>query len=102
MIVIRLVVHIWNIRRVTAASDGSTGLHTAAATVVTMLIESYALYAAALLLYIVPWAVSSWVSIVFSKPLGMVQVRTVSTFPLSATMLGHCSIAITRRSSLHI
>ena len=50
MIVIRLVVHVWNIRKSLGASDGPRGLYIAAATAATMLIESYALYAVALLL----------------------------------------------------
>ena len=52
MIVVHLIMHIRNLRR--ATGEGSNGLHTAATTVVTMLIESYALYAVALLLFIVP------------------------------------------------
>ena len=77
MIVIRLVVHIRNVRKVTGASDGSTGLHTATATVVAILIESYAIYAIALLLYIIPWVISSPVVALFSKALGTMQVRFV-------------------------
>ena len=75
MIVIRLVVHIWNIRKSLGASDGSRGLYTAAATAATMLIESYALYAVALLLFIVPWGLNSWVLVIFSKTIGQIQVR---------------------------
>ena len=75
MIVIRLVVHIRNVRKAIGASDGSTGLHTTTATVVAILVESYAIYAIALLLYIVPWAVSSPVVDLFSKALGTMQVR---------------------------
>ena len=40
MIVMQLVMHIRNIRKATGASNGSSGLHTAAATVVMMLIAS--------------------------------------------------------------
>ena len=54
MIVMRLVVHIRNLRKVTRSSDGSSGLHTTTVTIVMMLIESYALYAVTLLLYVVP------------------------------------------------
>ena len=79
MIVIRLVVHIRNIRSTTGASDGSGGLHTAAATVVVMLIESYALYAGVLLAYAIPFALESWVSALFFGLLGTVQVRVVFT-----------------------
>ena len=80
MIVIRLVVHIRNVRRVIGDSEGSGGLHTAATTVVTMLIESYALYAIAILLFIVPWVVHSAAVDLFSKVLGTIQVRSVFIF----------------------
>ena len=52
MIVIRPVVHVRNVRKATEASDGSGGLHTTAAAVVSTLIESYAHYAVTLLLCI--------------------------------------------------
>ena len=77
MIVIRLIVHIKNIRNATGALDGSSGLHTAAAAVVMMLIESNALYAGVLLAYTIPWAVNSWVADLFSGIIGPVQVRVV-------------------------
>ena len=79
MIVLRLVVHIRNIRNATGASDGSSGLHTAAATVAMMLIESYALYAGVLLAYTIPFALASWVVALFSGLIGTVQVRVVFT-----------------------
>ena len=77
MIVTHLIVHIRNLKAVIGASDGSSGLRT----VVMMLIESYALYAVALLLFIIPWAVSSPAVALFSKVVGTIQVRFVSTFP---------------------
>ena len=81
MIVLRLAVHIRNVRKVTGASDGSSGLHTVTATVVVMLIESYALYAGVLLAYTIPWAMESWVTTLFAGALGPVQVRVLSTVP---------------------
>ena len=81
MIVLRLAVHIRNVRKVTGASDGSSGLHTVTATVVVMLIESYALYAGVLLAYTIPWAMESWVTTLFAGVLGPVQVRVFSTVP---------------------
>ena len=81
MIVTRLVRNVRNVRKATGTSGGSSGLHTAAATVATMLIESYALYATTLLLYIVPWAVDHTVAFIFAKSVGPVQVRAVSTLP---------------------
>ena len=75
MIVIQLIVHTRNVRKITMASCGSIGLHTSAtATVATMLIESYALYAVTLLVYIVPWAVDSAVGDIFSGLVGSIQV----------------------------
>jgi len=74
MIVTRLVLHIRNIREAIGASTGANGLHMAAATVVTMLIESYALYAVILLVYIVPWAVNSTVQLLFFAVTGPIQV----------------------------
>ena len=103
MIVIRLVKHIRNVRKLTGASDGSSGLNTAAAAVVTMLIESYALYAVALLLFIAPWAVESVYLYLFARVLCAVQVRTIFTLPRSATAIGRCCLTMhTYRSSLHI
>ena len=81
MIVIRLIVHIRNIRNAAGASDGSAGLHTTVATVVMMLIESYALYAGVLLAYTIPWAVESWVVNLFAGLTGTVQVRVVFIIP---------------------
>ena len=81
MIVLRLVMHIRNIRNATGASDGPSGLHTAAATVVMMLIESYGLYAGVILAYTVSWAMSSWVSNLFTEVVGAVQVRVELTIP---------------------
>ena len=80
MIVARLVVHIKNVRKATGASSGPGELHTAAATVATMLIESYALYALALLAYIVPWAIQSWALYLFNGAIGVTQVGIASTF----------------------
>ena len=85
MIVIRLIVHIKNVRKATGASDGSGGLHTAAATVVMMLIESYALYAGILLASTISWAADSWVDTLFTGVVGTVQVCVV--FPIPDVLL---------------
>ena len=71
--------HIRDIRNATEASDGPGGLHTAAATVVMMLIESYALYTSVLLAYTIPLAMNSWVAILFAGLTGSVQVHFVFT-----------------------
>ena len=81
MIIMRLILHVRNNRRTTGDFDESGGLHTVVTTVVTMLIESYALYAIALLLYIVPWGICSSIGYLFSEAIGSIQVRTISTFP---------------------
>ena len=94
MIVMRLIVHIRDIRNATVASDRSNGLHTAAATVVTMLVESYALYAGILLAYIILLALKSWVVALFSGAVGAVQVRVVFTFPSALLILeSNCGCA---------
>ena len=91
MIVIRLTLHIRNIRKAAGVSCGPSELHATATAVVTMLIESYALYAATLLLYIIPWALYSPVAYIFSEAISTTQVRAVrSPFPRSAATLGHC------------
>ena len=78
MIIVRLVLHSKNIRRATGASDRAMGLYS---TVVTILVESCALYAVPLLLFIVPYATGSSI---MSIPEGVVancQVRAVLAFP---------------------
>lgn len=97
MIVIRLVLHRRNLRKVLGTSDGSSGLYTA---IVTMLIESYALYAIAFLLYIVPWALSSAVVVLFSPLIGPAQVCAVIACLRNTTALiqlpfitGHRSVS---------
>ena len=77
MIVIRLVLRGRRIRNSTGALAATTGLCKA---VITMLIESFALYAVNFLLFIVPWAASSTVSGIFFPILADVQVR-VCSFP---------------------
>ena len=78
MIVVRLAVHIRNVRKATGSSGG---LHTTTAAVVAMLIESYALYAITLITYIVPLAIQSPVVSIFNGVLGAVQVCAILTFP---------------------
>ena len=104
MIIIQLILHIRNVRKATGASDGSNGLHTAATTVVTMLVESYALYMVALLSYVVSDALESWVASIFAKVIGTIQVcATDATFSRCVADLRHlCLNMITCRSWLHI
>ena len=87
MIVLRLIVHIRNIRNATGASGRSGGLHTTAATVAMMLVESSALYAGVLLAYTIPLAMNSLVMTLFSGVTNAVQVRVVFTIPDAALVL---------------
>ena len=87
MIVVRLVVHIKDIRKTIGASDGpGARLHTVASTVATMVVESYALYAIILLSWVVSWALESWVVTIFSGAVGSVQVRDIFTFRSPCTI----------------
>jgi hypothetical protein len=73
MIVTRLILHSRDIRKAMGGSNQTNGrgLYTA---IVTMLIESYALYALTFVTYAVPWAIDSYVASTVSKLLGSVQV----------------------------
>jgi hypothetical protein len=84
MIVTRLIVHRRDVRRAMGDLGGDGGLYTA---IVTMLMESYALYAVAFLLYIVPWAIHNRVMSIFSDTLGAIQVRAVFAFLRCAASL---------------
>ena len=85
MIVARLILHNKNVRSAIGTSSGISGLYT---TIVTMLVESCALYAAGSLVLIVPWAIDSPLMFVFSKVSGMMQVRSASDFP-GCTLFNH-------------
>lgn len=75
MIVIRLVLHSRNIRTAMEAPSGATGLYKA---IVTMLIESSAIYAANSLLFVGPWGAGSHVADIFLPILAETQVRAFS------------------------
>ena len=74
MIVIRLVLHGRNTFAVTT-SGSPTGLGNLYKTIATMLIESCALFAVSSLLLIVPWAVGSPSTFLFSPIFAEIQVR---------------------------
>ena len=81
MIIVRLILHAREVRKAIGTSDGpGTRLHTVITAVVTTLVETYALYAVALLVFIVPWAIVSPVAHIFGA-VGMVQVRVVLALP---------------------
>jgi len=70
MIVTRLVLHRRNIRRALGAHAGKNGVYTA---VMTILIESCALYAITSLLFIGPWSAGSWIADIFLPALAQTQ-----------------------------
>ena len=76
LIVIRLLMHSRNIRNSVGAGAG--GVYKA---IVTMLIESSALYAVSSILFIGPWGANSWVADIFLPILAQNQVRAVFLLP---------------------
>lgn len=76
MIIVRLILHSRNVRDAMGAPAGAGGLYTA---IVTVLIESCALYAVSFLLFIGPWGADSGVEYVFFPILIETQVRVVFT-----------------------
>ena len=85
MIVIRLILHKRNIRNAMGALAGAGQLYGA---IITILVESSALYALSFLLFFVPWAVNSWVEDTFWSVLIESQVRAAFCFTLSHCNLG--------------
>ena len=79
MIAGRLALHNRNMRNAIGASSGAGGLYKA---IITMLVESSAVYAISCLLYMVP-SISGDFAIfgLSSIPVGEIQVRTIFTFP---------------------
>ena len=95
MIVARLVLHNRRIRKAMGTPTTTGGLYNA---LVTMLIESSALYAASFLLFIGPWSAGNPSANIFSPILTGTQVRPMSTPPI---ILERCGlIVVTNRSSL--
>ena len=92
MIVMRLILHSRSFRKAIGASGGSSDLYT---TVAAMIIESYALYATVLLLYVICWAANSWATLAFTKVPGTAQVRAAFASYLRTLL----SDLLTRRSS---
>jgi hypothetical protein len=98
MIVIRLVLHSRNIRNAMGTQDGASGVYKA---IITVLVESSALYTVSFLLFIGPWSSTSYVEYIFFPPLAQVQVRAVSSFSFRTSISCHCFlITATNRSSL--
>ena len=71
MIIIRIALHTRNTR----AAMGITGIGGLCTTIITMLVESCALYAASVLLVIGSWAARSPIENFFGSIIGQIQVR---------------------------
>ena len=76
MIVTRLVVHSKNFRKALGTAAGAGGLYKS---IVTILVESCALYTVSYLLYIGPWAAGNPAANAFSLVRVEAQVRVVFT-----------------------
>ena len=99
MIVTRLILHIKNIRKTIGTSDGSRGLQA----IVTILVESYALYVIPFLIFTISWAIRGRFTGTFANIVGPSQVRAVFPFPrCAATVIRGRLIMVTPRSSLRI
>jgi len=77
MIIIRLISHNRELRKALGTPIGTVGIYK---TVVTMLVESFALYAGVFLLYITTWGPKNFSAYVFFPILAASQVRVVLTF----------------------
>ena len=91
MIIIRLILHRRNIRNAMGTPTGAGGLYNA---VITMLIESSALYAVCALVFVGPWGAGGYVTDVFSPILGQTQVCAVLMRSRSTTISGCCYLII--------
>ena len=72
MIIVRLILHRRNVRKAIGVADSAGGLYTA---VITMLVESYALYFVTFILFFAYWATGNWASELFAGVLSATQVR---------------------------
>ena len=80
IIATRLILHSKNIRNALGSPVGVGGLYKA---IVTMLVESSALYAITSLLFIGPWAAQSWAADIFLPVVAQVQVRPLFYVPVA-------------------
>jgi hypothetical protein len=85
MIVTRLFLHDRSIRKAAGARFTTSGLYNA---IITMLIESCAVYAISFLLYMGPWAAASSVANLFFTGLSGAQVGALSTLSRRPPNLG--------------
>ena len=99
MIVTQLIRHSRNIRSAMGGPRGAGGLYK---TIITVLVESSALYAVNSLLFVGPWGAKSHVADIFLPILAETQVRAAFTSTYRTTILMNvCLIVKTNRSSLH-
>jgi hypothetical protein len=100
MITIRLALHSRNIRNAMGGPHSTGGLYSA---VVTMLVESCALYATNSVLYIGPWGAGSHIADIFFPILSETQVRntSLSDFRYSSQCWGYSCSVMANRSSPH-
>lgn len=99
MIITRLVLHTRNIRNALGTSGGALGLHKA---IITMLVESAALYAVTFLLFIGTWGPSNPAQFIFLPALAEVQVCIIFTSqftPVFRYRLTRAKIRLSPRSS---
>lgn len=92
VIVSRLILHNRNIRKAMGAPPGASGLYK---TIITVLVESSALYAVNSLLFVAPWGANSHVADIFLPILAETQVRVI--FGCTIILLNACLIIATRR-----
>ena len=94
MIVIRLAMHRRNIQNAMGTLHTASGLYNA---IVTMLIESCALYAVSSVLYIGPWGAGNHIADIFFPILSETQVRAFFLYSCHAP---RCCLLITTNRSL--
>lgn len=94
MIITKFVLRSGNIRN---AMGAPIGLRTA---VITVIVESSALYAATYLLFIGLWSANSPVTFVFTQVLVNVQVRAAFASPCCDAFSRHCCLIIVMSRSL--
>ena len=98
MIIIRLALHTRNIRNAIGATSGLGSLYT---TLITMLVESFALSAVGYILFIASFSTTSYAVAIFSAPLGQIQVRVFFPFLQRTAIPEYCLIDETDRPSLN-
>ena len=89
MIITRLVLHRKNIRNIMGTTASTAGLYK---TAITIIVESYALFAVSFLMYIGPWATKSPLQYIFLQILVQTQVRILLTHRGLGTRLSNLCV----------